>query len=340
VRALWALAFCALFAREGSAELRATLSLQRDDNLFESRSFARRGWVNRLFIEVGEELVVRNWGRVFLRHQSGFKRLWQAQERGGVAGEVMANHLVLGGALRLGKKWTATWQTDGKLVNAQNLSHEQSYLRGGLRAAVERRLGNAAHFGAHYGLGRDDLRDVGAADVTTREMGVGGRYGRGRIKGRLSLTMRRLVATREVFGLERALKRRDRMWEGQWGVRYYRSALADLSYTFLQNHSNFATNRFRAHRVQFLLAGALFAKIDGQVYWTLQERRYEELADLPLGVEVDDEYAQNLLSAKVSRPLSEHYGLSLQWWHARNGSRQTAAFYRKNTFSLLFDMVL
>jgi hypothetical protein len=240
----------------------------------------------------------------------------------------------------LGEQWTATWQTDGKLVNAQNLSHEQSYLRGGLRATVERRLGAAAHVGAHYGVGRDDMRDLDAADVTTREVGVGGRYGYGRFKGRLSLTWRRLAVDREIVGFAGVSKWRDRMLEGQWGVRYYRRALVDLNYTLLQNRSNAASNRFRAHRLQFLLAGALVAKIDGQIYWTLQQRRYEELAILAPRAVSDDEYAQNLLSLKMSRPLSEHYGLSVQWWHARNGSRQTAAFYRKNTLSLLLDMAL
>jgi hypothetical protein len=179
-----------------------------------------------------------------------------------------------------------------------------------------------------------------AADVTTREVGVGGRYGYGRFKGRLSLTWRRLAVDREIVGFAGVSKWRDRMLEGQWGVRYYRRALVDLNYTLLQNRSNAASNRFRAHRLQFLLAGALVAKIDGQIYWTLQQRRYEELAILAPRAVSDDEYAQNLLSLKMSRPLSEHYGLSVQWWHARNGSRQTAAFYRKNTLSLLLDMAL
>lgn len=340
MRALWALAFCALFAREGGAELRMTLSLERDDNLFATRFAARSGWVNRLFVEVDEELVARSWGRVYMRHQAGLKRLWQSEERGGVAGEVMANHLALGGALRWGEKWTASWQADGKLVNAQNLSREESYMRGGARVAGERRLGRSTYIGGHYGVGRDDLRSFAAEDVTTREVGVDMRHGRGRLKSRLGLTRRRLVVERDMSVGVIGRDRRDRMWEGQWGMRYYRRALVDMSYTFLHNNSNVAAHRFSAHRLQVLVAGTLLAKLDGQLYWTLQRRHYQEQTPLPLGGEADDEYAQNLISAKVSRPLNEQCGFALQWWHARNGSRQTAAFYRKNTFSLLFDMTL
>jgi hypothetical protein len=338
VRALWVLAFCALFAREGSAELRMTLSVERDDNLFATRYAARSGWANRLFVEVDEDLVARSWGRVYMRHQAGLKRLWQSEERGGLAGEVMANHLALGGALRWGENWTASWQTDGKLVNVQHLSREESYMRGGARVTGERRLGRATYIGGHYGVGRDDLRGFGAADVKTREIGVGARHGRGRLKSRVALTRRRLVVERDI--LAATGQRRDRMWEGQWGMRYFRRALFDLSYTFLRNSSNESAHRFRAHRLQALIAGGLVAKMDGQLYWTLQRRHYRGQGSLPPGGEADDEYAQNLLSAKVSRPLNEQCGLAIQWWHARNGSRQTAAFYRKNTFSLLFDMAL
>ncbi len=339
MRALWALAFCALFVREGGAELRLTLSVERDDNLFATRYFARSGWVNRLFVEVGEDLVARHWGRVYMRHQAGFKRLWQSEERHGLAGEVMANHLALGGGLRLGEKWTASWQADGKLVNAQNLSSEESYLRGGARLAVERRLGGAASGEIHCGVGQDELRGLGSVDVVVREMGVGGRLGRGRLKSRGSLTLRRLLFDRDD-ALALGRKRRDRVWEGHWGVRYYRKVLVDLGYTLLHNSSNAPASRFRAHRLQVLVGGALFAQMDGQLYWTLQRRRYQEQALLPLSAEADDEYAQNLLSAKISRPLNEQYGLAVQWWHARNGSRQTAAFYRKNTLSLSLDMTL
>ena len=80
--------------------------------------------------------------------------------------------------------------------------------------------------------------------------------------------------------------------------------------------------------------------MDAQFYLTLQRRRYdEELSELSQRVTAEEsDYEQMLLSFKLSRKLTSHYGLSTQYKRACNGSRRAGASFHKNIYSLALDI--
>ena len=126
------------------------------------------------------------------------------------------------------------------------------------------------------------------------------------------------------------------------GIQFYRGALVHASYALLDNQSNSVGYGFWAHRVQLLLTRHIAHQIDGQVFLTLQRRRYdEELPEfLPVTEVEEDEYEQTLFSLKLSRQMSERYDVSWEYRDARNGSRRGAGSFGKKVYSLALDISL
>jgi hypothetical protein len=344
------LAFLGLAGAAPGEGLRATLGLEYDDNLFEKRSGQRAGWISRLYLSSEDRLLERDWGHLSVEHQWGVKRFWRAEAATASTGDVVANHLELGGLLRLGERAYARWGGEVKVKSVQRVSSEESYLRGAYRIGLGRAWAKSGSGELHYQHGGDDGRDGLLADASLHEVGLDLRYGRSRrLNGYAQLNWRWLALARPALVLdgdqrlrEGRKDQKDRSFEWQTGVQYFRGALLHASYALLDNRSNSVGYGFRAHRVQVLLTGHLGYGVDGQFYFTAQRRRYDEDLSQPLpgASSEEEEYAQTLVSVKASRSLSERYGLSGQYWYSRNGSRSNEAFYRKNVYSLSLDISL
>ena len=91
-----------------------------------------------------------------------------------------------------------------------------------------------------------------------------------------------------------------------------------------------------------MLSRPLVADVDGQLFLTAQLRRYnqEKLEARSLFSSEEDEYEQQMLSLKLARQLDEHYGVSWQYRHSRNDSRQGGDAFRKNVYSLALEIAL
>jgi len=126
------------------------------------------------------------------------------------------------------------------------------------------------------------------------------------------------------------------------GIQYYRGVLVHANYAFIDNNSNSFGYGFKAHRVQVLLTRHLVYGVDGQLFFTSQVRRYDEElpGPFPAAGGEQEEYEQTLLSAKLSRQLSDRYGISWQYRYSRNGSRGEDGFFRKHVYTLAIDVAI
>ncbi len=329
--------------------LQATLGLEYDDNPFEKTAESRRaGWVNRLFLFSSARLLETSRGALQVQHQWGLKRFWKAEESDGALGGVVASQLEIAGLAQVHERVTASWGSELKVKNVQRISSEESYLHGVLRLGLTGRLGRGFSGVLRYRRGGDDARDTTLADLSVNQVGIELEYGRSRqLRGRLGLTWRWLDYDRPVLRAQASDSvateledQSDRGRELRASIQFYRGALVHASYSLLDNDSNSVGFGFRSHRVQLLLTRHIFKGVDGQVYLTLQRRRYDEAlpASLPTAEVEEDEFEQGLLSFKASRQLTTRYGVSSQYRHARNGSRRGEGSYHKNIYSLALDI--
>lgn len=331
--------------------LRATLSLEHDDNPFERTAMSRKtGWVNRLFLYSSGQLLQTSRTALQVRHQWGLKRFWKAEEADGARGDVVASQLEITGLMRVHERVVAGLGSEVKIKNVQRVSSEESYLHGALRLSLKSRLGRGFSGVVQYRRSGDDARHESFVDVSLHEVGIEMGWGRSRrLRGRLGLVWRFLDYDRPALVQEEggglsvgSRDQSDRGREVVAGVQVYRGALVHATYVLLDTRSNSVGYGFRAHRLQVLVTRPIAARVDGQVYLNLQRRRYdEELPEpLPEGGAEEDEYEQNLISLRLSHQMSERYGLSWEYRRARNGSRQSEDSYRKNIFALALDMKL
>ena len=334
---------------EGST-FRVTLGLEYDDNPFETAESRRAGWVSRLYLSSSGRLLEREWGNLQVRHQSGLKRFWKAEEVDGSSGDVVANHLELGGSVRLHERVVAGWGSELKVKNVQRVSSEESYLRGGYRFDLTGQWGSRFSGVINYRRGSDDARDLRLVDVSQHELGLVFHYNRSRrLRGHAGLRWRRVGYARPALELEEDggfsegdEDQEDRGLEWGAGIQYYRGVLIHASYAFIDNSSNSLGYGYKTHRLLLLLTRHIVYGVDGQFYFTTQLRRYDQdfSTMLPTAAGEQDEYEQNLFSVKLARQLSERYGISWQYKYSRNGSRGKDDFFRKNIYSLAIDMVL
>lgn len=330
--------------------MRATLGLEYDDNPFEYAQSRRAGWVSRLYLHSTSSLLEREWGNLLLRHQWGVKRFWRSEEASQPTGDVVANHLELGGKVRLRERLALIWGGELKFKNVQRVTSEESYLRGGLSLGLagQWRWGLAGRL--NYRRSGDDARDLRLVDVSLHQLGVELSWTRSRrLSAQLGFSRRWLGYDRRalVEGEEGRLNegkvdQEDRGREWSAGIQYYRGVLVQAGYALIDNRSNSAGFGYDGQRIQLLLARHLLYGIDGQLFLTTQLRRYARNFSEPLpnaGGE-QDEYEQSLFSVKLARRLGERYDISWQYRHSRNGSRLDDGFFRKNVYSLAIDMVI
>ena len=335
--------------------LRATVGLEYDDNPFETTSGSRRaGWVSRLFLYSSGRLAEFPRGTLQVRHQWGLKRFWKAEEADSSLGDVVASQVEVTGSAQVHDRVSLTWGAEAKVKNVQRVTSEESYLHGGLRLGVKGRVVEGLSVAASYRRGGDDARSQAFADRSLNESGLELRYGRSRrMRGHLGLRWRwsgydrralrdSVVQDTLVVLRPGPEKQADRGRELTLGVQVYHGALVHASYVLLDNRSNSVGYSFRAHRGQLVVSRHLVHGIDGQVYLTLQRRRYEEELQDPgpsPGAE-EDEYEQSLFSLQLSRQMTERYGLSCEYRRARNGTGQKSGSYRKNIYALSVELVL
>ncbi|MEW6756139.1 MAG: hypothetical protein AB1505_34955 [Candidatus Latescibacterota bacterium] len=328
---------------------RATLALEHDDNPFEQRQGRRAAWVSRLYVYLVSPLLERERAAVVLQHQWGLKRFWQAERASQGRGDVLASHLELAGTVRVHPRLLARWVGDLKTKDAQRLSSEESYLRGGLRLGLEGQLDE--HLGAHLEVSQsgDDARDLRQVDVSVREAAAALIYRRDRrLSARLDYRRHWLGYDRPALGrspgggtpVELDVDQEDHGQEWAAQVQHYGEGLVQAAYSFLDNESNSAGYAYHAHTARLVLTRGLAAGVDGQIFATGQRRRYDH--PVPTGAlvqpsDVQDEYEQALLAVKLARRLAEAYDLSCEYRFSRNGSRREAGSYRKNVFTLAVD---
>ena len=345
------LAVLGLLALERPAlglDQRATLSLEYDDNPFETLERRRSGWINRLYVESSGRLIQTSRGGLQARHQWGLKRFWRAEETGGARGDVAVNQLELSGAARLHRRLALSWGTELKLKNVQRISSEESYLRGALWLNLKGQVAEKISGVLRYRRGEMDARNAILADGALRAVEFELGYGHSRrLQGRLSgswhgLDYGRLQLVRQADGALRlgAGDQADRLREIKVHIQFYRAVLGHVSYAFVQNRSNSVGSAFRAHRLQLLLSRYLVGGIGGQAFLILQRRNYEEEFSTALpttGIE-ESEYEHNLFSIKFFRKMTARYHVSWKYTYARNGSRQGEGSYRKNIYGLSLDI--
>ena len=332
-----------------SPGLQASLGLEYDDNPFEKIAQSKRaGWVNRLFLSSSTQLLETKRGVLQLRHQWGVKRFWKSEEVHGSRGDVVASQLQIAALVQLHERLSLSWDNEVKIKNVQRISSEESYLRGGLHLGVSARLGQGVSGALRYHRSRDDARDTTLVDVAVNELGVALAYAyRRNLQARLGLKWHWIAYDRPILRTvpadslaTRIKEQSDRMRELVAGVQLYRDILVHASYTLLDNDSNSVGFSYRAHRLQLLVGRHLVLQVDGQFYLTLQRRCYdEELPQLLQSITAEEsDYEQRLLSFKLSRKLTSHYGLSAQYKRSRNGSRRADASFHKNIYSLALDI--
>jgi hypothetical protein len=326
--------------------VRATLSLEYDDNLFEYQKSRRSGWISRLYLSSASRLLDRKWGNLQVQHQWGIKRFWRSEEAAGTPGDVVANYLELGGVLRLREGLQASWASELKIKSVQQISSEESYLRGGLRLGLNGHWGERLTGGIGYRRSGDEARDPQLADVSMHEGSANLSYARSRrLRGSLGFRWRRLNYGRPALmggdeEEENGVDQEDVGREWSAGVQLYRGVLVHAQYAFIDNSSNSMGYGFSAHRMQLMLTRHLGKGVDGQLFFTSQVRRYDEveLTEPAASEGGRDEYEQTLFSLKLARRLGERYDLSWQYRSSRNGSRAGDGFFRKKVYSLAIDM--
>ena len=326
---------------------RATLGLEDDDNLFEYQKSRRSGWISRLYLSSGSRLLDRKWGNLQVQHQWGIKRFWRSEEVAGTSGDIVANYLELGGVLRLSERLQASWASELKIKSVQQISSEESYLRGGLRLGLNGQWGNRLKGGIGYRRSGDEARDPRLADVSMHEGSANLSYARSRrLRGSLGFRWRRqnygrpALMERDEEVEESGIDQEDVGREWSAAVQVYRGLLAHVQYAFINNSSNSTGYGFAAHRMQLMLTRHLGKGVDGQLFFTSQVRRYDE-AEVSEAAEpggAHDEYEQTLFSLKLARRFGERYDLSWQYRSSRNGSRGGDGFFRKKVYSLAIDM--
>ena len=331
-------------------EVHVVLGLVHDSNLFEAVRDPQGGWVNRLHVSSSGYLVNRNRGHLRVRHQGGIKRFWvTARDVAGGAGDVVANHLVTSGRVRVSPRIDLSGSGFLKLKQVTRVPGEESYLRGVADAGLAAALGKGLTGSIHYRIGADDARDASLPEVSLRELGLEVRLRRSRrLTGRAGVVWRWLDYDRPALqiGLGGQIlvmphSQSDLLREITAGLLVYRGMLVQLTYSFLDNRSNSSGYGFRGHRFQAMVVRHLFGGVDGQVYVNLQARDYEDLPfSFPGTASEADEYEQSIIILKMSRQVTGPWGASLQYGFFRNGARQAGGFYRKHVYTFSVDTSL
>lgn len=328
--------------------MQAVAGLEYDDNPFETYPGRRGGWVSRFYLDTAGQLLDQPWGGVQVKHQWGFKRFWRAEGEMVPGGEVMASELELEGLAQVHPRLQLSGSTLLKVKNVNRISSEESYLHGGLGAQAHGVLGRGWACSLRYHRSGDDPREEDLADLSLQGLGVDFGYQRSRRAqahlgaawrwldyGRLALARGSegavVFSTREQRDLERELR---------LGLSLSRRMLVDAGYALVDNHSNSLGYGFRAHQIEVLLSRHLYYGLDGQFYLTAQWRRFDEDVT-PEGPKVaDEEYAQTLLFAKLTRQISTLYSVGLQYSYSRNGSRNEQGFFRKHIYGFSLNISL
>jgi hypothetical protein len=323
--------------------LQATFGLEYEDNPLASGGEKQGAWVNRFYISSSGNLIERAWGQVGLRQQWGIKSF---REDG--AGEVVASRLELQGTAFPHPLLGVAWGAELKLKDVNRVLSEDGYRRDVQYLNFQGELGEGFSAGLRLRRSGDTVSDAGLADL--KQVGVGSDFGYARGRGlrlRLGFDWNQLEYARSAleqgFNQQPAPGRRqqsDRLFHYSVGLQLYRGMLVDMQFGWLHNRSNSLGYGYRAHRWQASLTRSLPWKTDGQVFVAGQRRRYGEqyARPLPGNSSERDEYAQTLMSVKAQRQLGHHYGLSLHYRHARNGSRQGEGAYRKNTYGMALEV--
>lgn len=332
---------------EAAGAVQVAAGLEYEDNPFEAAQGGRGTWVHRLYIVSSGRVLDRDWSRVQVRHQWGFKRYGRSAETDQAA-EVVASRFDLKGVTQLHPRMRLDWGGQVKLKDVRRIPTQESYLRGAWQLRLDGDLGEGFRLGLSYRRSGDSARDSLLDDLSRHAFGLEFSYARSRrLQARLGLNWNRLNYDRAVLeqGFNQQLvsggkRQTDRLGEVYCGVQLYRGMLADLTYSLLDNRSNSLGFGYRAHRVQLLLSRPLGWGVDGQLFLAGQRRAYEERLSQPPPDRGDerDEYAQSLLSVKLARPLGQHYAVSGQYLHARNGSRQGVDAYRKNSYGVALEL--
>jgi hypothetical protein len=276
------------------------------------------------------------------------KRYWRSENAAGDNGDVMANQLHLDGSHQLHPRALLFFGTQLKSKSVQRISSEEAYLRAGFRIGVNAAIAPGISTSGRYRRGGDDARTGTLSDLSLHEIGWEARYRRTRrLRADIGATHRWINYDRTAFvrgetgGLiGAATDQEDRTIELSAGLQYYREVLIRARYVFIDNHSNSAGYGYRAHRFNVLVTRRLARGFDGQLFFTTQVRRYDEELAEPVPVfPIDEvEYEQSVVAAKLYRQLTARYGFSLQYKHARNGSRADDDSYRKNVYAVGLDI--
>lgn len=337
-----------------AAEVRGVVAFSYDTNLFEAARDPQGGWVSRVHVSASGHLLKRPKGQVVVDYQGGIKKLWSEQpdpvdgSRGdGGRGDVVVNQVQVGGRIRLADRLTFAQSGTLKIKQVNRVPGEESYLRGTLEGRLNGRTrGGSATGGIFLRWAGDDSRDALLPEVSMREVGIDGRFGRSRqLRGHLGFSWRWLDYDRPALGLfggdvtpHGAVTQSDLLRTATAGLQVYRGMLIHLTYGYLVNRSNSFGYGFSAHRLNVLLVRHLARGIDLQAYVILQFRTYDDpLVPLPLAGAESDEYEQTMGVLKLSRQFTGRIGASLQYSLVRNGARRTGDFYRKHVYALSLE---
>lgn len=330
----------------GAGAMQAVAGLEYDDNPFETYPGRRGGWVSRFFLDNAGQLLDQSWGWVQVKHQWGFKRYWRGEREMVRRGTVMASELEVEGLVQAHDRLLLSGSTSLKVKNVTQISSEQSYLHGGLRAGAHAALGLGWTCALRYRRTGDDPREDELADLGLQELGTDFVYQPNRrAEIRLGAAWRWLDYGRpaRVQGSEGAVMfsnrdQRDLERELRLGLNLSRWMLVDAGYAVVDNRSNSLGYDYQAHQFELLLSRHLRYGVDGQFYVTAQRRRYHEQIT-PEGPKVaDQEYAQTLLFAKLSRQLNDLYSVGAHYSYSRNGSRHEQGFFRKHIYGVSFNV--
>jgi hypothetical protein len=328
--------------------MQAVAGLEYDDNPFETYPGRRGGWVSRFYLDSAGQLLDQPWGGVQVKHQWGFKRFWRGEGEMAPRGEVMASELELDGVAQVFPRLQLSGSTLLKVKNVSSISSEESYLHGGVRAQAHGTFVKGWAGTLRYHRSGDDPREEDLADLSLQELGLDLSYHRRRRAqahlgvawrwldyGRLALAQGSEGAVVFATGEQRDLERELRL-----GLSLNQKMLVDAGYALVDNHSNSLGYGFRAHQVEVLLSRHLYYGVDGQFYLTAQRRRYDEEITPEGPTVADEEYAQTLLFAKLTRQLNTLYSLGLQYSYSRNGNRSEQGFFRKHIYGFSLNISL
>lgn len=342
--ALWGIAL--LLASGPAVALQASFGLEYNDNPLQ-RSSARRGaWGHRFYIVSQKNITGLLPGRTALRQQWGIKRFGRS---GADDGEVVASRLDLSGAAAPNDWLGLEWGVGLKLKDANRAVGEEGYRRDSQFIRLRGALGRGFNVGLRVQRSGDVVRESALGNLDQWGVVYEGGYARGRwLHLRFSLAWNRLKYGRRALDLginQQAVpglvRQSDRLRRYTVGVQVFRGALADFSVSRSGNRSNSFGYGYRAWNWQASLTRTFPWKIDGHFFLNGQLRTYhEEIANpLPGASGERDEYAQNLVSLRLARPLGSYYGVSFHYRHARNGSRQGDEAYRENSYGCAVELV-